>query len=214
MREMLEKQTDEFYYITLMNENYPQPTMPIGVEEFIVKGMYRLGGQGPADASALVRLLGSGAILREVAAASELLFADFGVASDIFSVTSFSELSREACAAERRNRLNSAGERQESYVGHCLSGHAPIIVATDYVRAYPAMIAPYLSAPYIVLGTDGFGRSDSRATLREFFEVDRRHIAIAALSALVDDGQLAQEHLAVAIVRYQIDVTRAAPWTV
>jgi pyruvate dehydrogenase E1 component len=214
MREMMEKQKDEFYYITLMNENYAQPSMPSGVEEYVVKGMYRLGQRGSADTTPRVRLLGSGAILREVIAAADLLVADYGVASDIFSVTSFSELSRDACAAERHNRLNPADEPQTSHIGRCLSGSAPIVAATDYVRAYPAMIAPYVSAPYVVLGTDGFGRSDNRVALRDFFEVDRRHIAIAALSVLVAEGELAREHLAAAIVRYQVDVERAAPWTV
>jgi pyruvate dehydrogenase E1 component len=214
MREMLEKQRDEFYYITVMNENYAQPSMPSGVEGDIIKGMYRLGGRGSADATPRVRLLGSGAILREVIAAAEMLFLDFGVASDIFSVTSFSELSRDACAAERHNRLKPADEPQASHIGRCLSGNAPIVAATDYVRAYPAMIASYVGAPYVVLGTDGFGRSDNRAALRDFFEVERRHIVISALSALVGEGQLAREHVAAAIVRYQVDVERAAPWTV
>lgn len=136
------------------------------------------------------------------------------MASDIFSVTSFSELSHDARAAERHNRLKPTDEPQESHISRCLSGIAPIVAATDYVRAYPATIASYVSAPYVVLGTDGFGRSDSRAALRDFFEVDRRHIAIAALSALVGERELAREHLAAAIVRYKVDVERAAPWTV
>jgi pyruvate dehydrogenase E1 component len=214
MREMMEKQADEFYYITVMNESYPHPTMPDGVEENVVKGMYRLGRKGAIEATLRVRLLGSGAILREVMAAADLLLSDFGVASEIFSVTSFSELCRDACAAERHNRLKPMDERQESHINRFLSGTTPIVAATDYVRAYPAMIAPYVNALYVVLGTDGFGRSDNRAALREFFEVDRRNIAIAALSALVDEGELSLDCLTGAIDQYQVDVARAAPWTV
>jgi pyruvate dehydrogenase E1 component len=214
MRAMLEQQTDEFYYITVMNENYAQPSMPAGVEEKIVKGMYRLDGRGSADAAGRVRLLGSGAILREVIAAADLLFADFNIASDIFSATSFSELARDARAAERHNQLHPTDEPKESHLNQCLAGDAPIVVATDYVRAYPQMIASYLRAPCVVLGTDGFGRSDNRATLRDFFEVDRRYIAIAALWALVRECKLAREKLQSAIARYGIDVERAAPWTI
>jgi pyruvate dehydrogenase E1 component len=213
MRAMLEKQTDEFYYITVMNENYAQPSMPPGVEEHIVKGMYRLGERGLADALHRVRLLGSGAILREVIAAADLLFADFNIASDIFSVTSFSELARDARAAQRYNQLHPTDEPKKSHVNECLAGYAPIVAATDYVRAYPEMIASFLRAPYVVLGTDGFGRSDNRAALRDFFEVDRRHIAITALGVLVREGKLAREKLQAAIARYGIDVERAAPWT-
>ena len=214
MRAMMEKQTDDFYYITVMNENYAQPSMPPGVEEQVVKGMYRLGARGSADAALRVRLLGSGTILREVIAAADLLFTDFGIASDIFSVTSFSELARDARTVERHNRLLPMGEPKESHIEKCLSGSAPIIAATDFVRAYPQMVASYVSARYIVLGTDGFGRSDTRAALREFFEVNRHHIAVAALSALVRDGRLARERLNAAIVRYAVDVERDAPWTV
>jgi pyruvate dehydrogenase E1 component len=176
--------------------------------------MYRLEGRGSPDAAHRVRLLGSGAILREVVAAADLLFADFNIASDIFSVTSFSELARDARAAERHNLLHPKDEPRESHLNELLAGDAPIVAATDYVRAYPQMIASYLSAPYVALGTDGFGRSDNRATLREFFEVDRQHIAIAALWALVRAGRVAREKLEAAIARYGIDVERAAPWTI
>ena len=214
MREMMEKQSDEFYYITVMNENYAHPSMPSGVEEHIVRGMYRLGARGAADAPLRVRLLGSGTILREVIAAAELLAKDFGIAGDIFSVTSFSELEREARAVERHNRQHPMEPPQESHLEHCLAGTAPIIAATDYVRAYPQLIASHVSARYVALGTDGFGRSDTRAALRDFFEVDRRHIVLAALSALVQDGRLQRDALQRAIESYEIDVGRAAPWTV
>ncbi len=214
MRAMMEKHTDEFYYITLMNENYAQPSMPPGIEESVVKGMYRLEGRGSVDAAHRVRLLGSGSILREVIAAADLLFADFGIGSDIFSITSFSELARDARLAERHNRLQPTREPKESHLEECLSGDAPIIAATDYVRAYPQMIASYISAPYVVLGTDGFGRSDTREALRDFFEVDRHHIAVAALSVLVRDRRLDRDILQTAIARYAVDVDRCAPWTV
>jgi pyruvate dehydrogenase E1 component len=214
MRAMMEKQRDEFYYITVMNENYAQPSMPPGVEDNIVKGMYRLDGRGSADGALRVRLLGSGAILREVIAAADLLFTDFDVASDIYSVTSFSELACDARTAERHNRLQPADKPKISHVEECLTGDAPIIAATDYVRAYPQLIATYLRASYVVLGTDGFGRSDTRAALRNFFEVDRHHIAITALSALFREGHLSREILEAATIRYAVKSDRAAPWTV
>ena len=213
MRAMMEEQKDEFYYITVMNENYAQPSIPPGIEANVVKGMYRLGGRSGADDELRVRFLGSGAMLAEVIAAADLLFADFRVASEIFSVTSFSELARDARAVERRNRLRPSEEPERSHVEQCLPGKAPIIAATDYVRAYPQMIATYLSAPYLVLGTDGFGRSDTRSALRRFFEVDRKHIAITALSALVHERTLSPDYLEAAIERYGVDVERAAPWT-
>jgi pyruvate dehydrogenase E1 component len=214
MRGMMEKQLDEFYYITVMNENYAQPSMPAGVEADIIKGMYRLAGQGAADAAVRVRLLGSGSILREVIAAAAMLFEDFGVASDVFSVTSFGELARDARLAERTNRHHPFDEPTRSHLSSCLPGNAPIVAATDYVRAYPELIAAHIRAPFIALGTDGFGRSDTRAALRDFFEVDRKHIVVAALSALVDDGNLDRQVLGNAIARYEIDTERAAPWTV
>ena len=212
MRAMMEMHTDEFYYITVMNEKYAQPSLPTGVEQHIIKGMYRLGTRGAADSAYRVRLLGSGSILREVIAAADLLVQDFGIASDIFSVTSFSELVRDARAIERHNRHHPMNAAAESHIEKCLSGSAPIIAATDYVRAYPQLIASHVSGRYVVLGTDGFGRSDTRAALREFFEVDRHHIAVAALSSLVRDGHLGRDTLQTAITRYRVDVERAAPW--
>jgi pyruvate dehydrogenase E1 component len=214
MRGMMEQRADEFYYITVMNENYAQPSMPPGVEADIVKGIYRLSGQGVAGSACRVRLLGSGCILREVIAAADLLFQDFGVASDIYSVTSFSELARDARAVERHNRYHPAEEPKRSHLNQFLSGNTSIIAATDYVRAYAELIAPHVGGRYLALGTDGFGRSDTRAALRKFFEVDRHHIAIAAVSALVGDGLLDRDALRAAISRYAIDVERPAPWTV
>ncbi len=196
-----------------MNENYPQPSMPAGIEAQIIKGMYRLDGRGGEHGGSRVRLLGSGAILREVIAAANLLFQDFGIASDIFSVTSFSELARDARAVERHNRYHPMDGPVKSHLEQCLPGSAPTIAATDYVRAYPQLIAAHVSGRYLVLGTDGFGRSDTRAALRDFFEVGRHYIAVAAVSALVSDGQLDRDTLKTAIARYEIDVERAAPWT-
>jgi pyruvate dehydrogenase E1 component len=213
MRGMMEQQLDEFYYITVMNENYPQPSMPLAVEADIIRGMYRVGGQGPSDAACRVRLLGSGSILREVIAAAAMLFEDFGVASDVFSVTSFGELARDARLVERHNRHHPFDEPTQSHLSRCLPGNAPVVAATDYVRAYPELIASHIRARFLALGTDGFGRSDTRAALRDFFEVDRQHIVVAALSTLVENGDLDRQMLGNAIARYEIDVERTAPWT-
>lgn len=214
MRNMMERATDEFYYLTVTNENYSQPSMPQGVEEGIIKGMYRLDGRGDASATLCVRPLGSGAILRQVIDAADHLYEEFGVASDIFSVTSFSELARDACAVERQNRHHPMDSPRVSHLEQRLSGEMPIVAASDYVRAYPQLIGSHVSARYLVLGTDGFGRSDTRSVLRAFFEVDGRHIATAALSALVCEQRLDRNILQTAIARFRIDAKRPAPWTV
>jgi pyruvate dehydrogenase E1 component len=213
MRQMLEHQADAFYYVTLMNENYPQVAAPVGVETQIIRGMYRLCGEGDATAGLRVQLLGAGAILREVIAAAALLWADFAIASDVFSVTSFSELARDACTIERHNRLHPDAPARQSHIETLLSPDAPVIAATDYVRAVPQLIAPHVTAKFVALGTDGFGRSDTRAALRDFFEVDRRHIAVAAIDALVRSDKLPRRTLADALTRYAIDTDRPAPWT-
>ncbi len=155
---MMEEGEDAFYYLTAMNENYAQPSMPQGAEAGILKGMYRLSG--PEAGSAAVRLLGSGAILPEVIAAAALLAQDFGVAAEVFSVTSFSELARDAREAERQAMLNPEAEAPVSHVAALLPGTAPIVAASDYVRAYPQLIASYVGARFVALGTDGFGRSE------------------------------------------------------
>ena len=204
MRRMLEQQADEFYYVTVMNESYAQPSLPEGAAEGIVRGMYRLGAHG--DGSAQVRLLGSGAILREVVAAAEMLASDWGVPSQVFSATSFSELARDARDAERWNRLHPMQAPRTSHVASLLPGSAPVIAATDYVRAYPQLVASYLRAPFTALGTDGFGRSDTRAALRGFFEVNREHIVVASLAAV------SRERAAEAIARYGIETDREASW--
>jgi len=212
MRQMMEHQEDVFYYVTLMNENYAQPSLPAGVADDLIRGIYRYAGRAPANAIATVRLVGSGAILREAIAAAELLASDWSIAAEVWSATSFSELAREAREVERFNRLHPAEPARKSHVQRCLGGAAPVIAATDYVRAWPQLIASYLDAPLTVLGTDGFGRSDTRAALRAFFEVDRHHVVLAALTALRDQGSIPASPCADAIARYRLSPDALPPW--
>jgi pyruvate dehydrogenase E1 component len=212
-RAMLERREDAFYYLTVMNESYAQPSLPAGAEEGIVRGLYRFAERLPAAPKGAVRLLGSGAILREVIAAAELLASDWQIASEVWSVTSFSELSREAREAERWNRLHPAAQPRRSHLGRCLPGDVPVVAASDYVCAYAQSIAPYLEARFTALGTDGFGRSDTRVALRRFFEVDRHHVALAALQALSRNGDLPPEAVADAVERYAVEQDAPAPWT-
>ncbi|MFN3984494.1 MAG: alpha-ketoglutarate dehydrogenase [Rhodocyclaceae bacterium] len=212
MRQMIERGVDEFYYVTVMNENYAQPSLPAGVEEHVIRGMYRYAEQGVEGARGTLRLLGSGTILREVIAAAALLADDWQVASEIWSVTSFSELARDAREVERWNRLHPGEPTRVSHLGACLTGDAPVVAASDYVRAWPQLIAAYVDARFTVLGTDGFGRSDNRMALRRFFEVDRHQIVLAALDGLVCDGTLPRTVLLEAIERYGIDPDLPAPW--
>ena len=178
----------------------------------VIRGMYRLATFGPQDAPQPVRLLGSGAILGEVIAAARLLADDWNLASEVWSVTSYSELAREANALERQARLGPSAPVQTSHLQRCLAGNAPVIAASDWVRAWPQTIASYLSAPFTTLGTDGFGRSDTRQALREFFEVDRHHVALAALHARARCSGIDTSIPAQAIERYKIHVESAAPW--
>jgi pyruvate dehydrogenase E1 component len=230
IRRMLEEQQDVFYYVTVMNENYAHPPMPEGAQEGILKGMYRLSscslpvqaeGKGGGGASVPhVQLLGSGTILREVVAASELLEQHWGIAADVWSATSFTELRREGMDAERHNRLRLDDEPKQCWVEKCLAPTAgPIVAASDYMRAVPDLIRPYIpmvstGAPrrYVTLGTDGFGRSDTRAALRSFFEVDRHSVAVAALKALADEGTIEPGVVRQAMAKYRIDPTRPNPW--
>jgi pyruvate dehydrogenase E1 component len=214
MRQMMEKHRDEFYYITMMNENYSQPSLPEGVEAAIIKGMYRYSAPGvqPTTGST-VRLLGSGAILLEVSSAAGLLEQDWGVNSEVFSATSFSELAREASDVQRWNRLHPNDLPRVSHVEEQLRNSEVTVAATDYVRAYPQLISSYVDGIYITLGTDGFGRSDTRPALRRFFEVDRHSIVLAALDGLVRKRRLPKEVLVRAIDRYGLDAGAAAPWT-
>ena len=213
MRTMLEAQQDVFYYVTLMNESYAQPSLPAGVEDALIKGLYRYTERPVDGARSTVRLLGSGAILLEVLAAADLLAQDFDVASEVWSATSFTELARDAREVERWNRLHPGATPRRSHVGECLPPGPPIIAATDYVRALPQLIATYVDAPYTVLGTDGFGRSDTRAALRSFFEVNRHQVVLAALTALVKTGQLDARCCELAIHRYGINSEAPPAWT-
>ena len=217
MQRMLEDQVDEYYYLTLMNENYPHPDMPEGAAEGILKGMYLLKDAGkPKKGELRVQLLGSGTILREAIAAAELLDKDFGVTADIWSCPSFTELRRDGFDVERWNRLNpEARTPRKAYVTECLEGRqGPAIAATDYVRAFADQIRAFVPMKYTVLGTDGFGRSDTRANLRRFFEVDRYYIAHAAIAALAAEGKMNGKDVARAIKQYKIDVDKSNPTTV
>ena len=202
-RRMLEQQCDEFYYLTVTNENYTQAALQDSEHDDVIRGMRLYGTRGSAEPA--VRLLGSGAIMREVIAAAELLQQDWGVSSQLWSVTSFSELARDAREVERLRLFGSHCEGQ-SHLLRCLPGHTPVVAVSDYVRAYAQLIAPHVSGPFTALGTDGFGRSDTRAVLRRFFEVDRYHIALAALAG-IDPGKHAEARL-----RYSIDANAEAPW--
>ena len=209
LRRMVGEHEDVFYYLTVMNENYAQPAMPEGAQEGILKGMHVVR---EADGAADVQLLGSGTILREVLAAAELLKDDFGVGADVWSVTSYTELRRDGMEAERYNRLHPDGDEPRiPYVSEALGGRdaGPVVAASDYIRALPDQIRPWVEGQYTVLGTDGFGRSDYRKALRRFFEVDRHHVVVAALHALGRDADAKK-----AIENYGIDPESEAPWRI
>ncbi len=218
MRRMMTDQEDVYYYITLMNENYTHPEMPAGAEEGILKGMYLLKDGGKAKKNETrVQLLGSGTILREVIAAAELLEKDFGVSADIWSCPSFTALRRDGADVERHNRLHPEAAPKKAWITSQLEGHVgPVIAATDYVRAYAEQVRAYLprNTQYTALGTDGFGRSDTRSNLRRFFEVDRHYIAHAAIAALASEGKMNPQDVARAIKRYKIDPDKPNPVTV
>jgi pyruvate dehydrogenase E1 component len=184
MQRMLVQQCDEFHYLTLMNENQAMPSLPAGVRDDLIKGLYRLQAVAPANPRAQVRLLGSGAILRDVSRAAQLLADEHGIACEVFSATSYSELARDAREQQRLDRSEPLPQRRVSQVGRLLAGDAPIVAASDYVRAWPQLIAEYVDARFVTLGTDGFGRSDTRRQLRRHFEVDAAAIVAAALEAL------------------------------
>ena len=205
-----------YYYITVMNENYPHPAMPKGVEEGILKGLYPFSVSA-SKSKIRVQLLGSGTILREVIAAAELLEKDWGVAADVWSAPSFTELRREGLAADRWNLLHPEDKPRQSYVEQCLAKRAgPVVAATDYMKTFAEQIRPFMpqGKVYRVLGTDGFGRSDTRPQLRHFFEVNRYWVAIAALKALVDQGELKAKTVSEAIAKYGIDPAKPDPTTV
>jgi pyruvate dehydrogenase E1 component len=212
---MYAEQRDVYYYITVMNENYHHPAMPDGAADDIIKGMYRFAGDADDGRTPRVQLLGSGTIFREVIAAAELLRNDWGVAADLWGCPSFVEAAREGMGVARANLLDPAAAPKGSHVARCLAPtRGPVIAATDYVRALPEQIRAYVPRRYVTLGTDGYGRSDTRAKLRHFFEVDRRYVALAALKALADDGALPASKVADAMRTYEIDPAKPAPWTV
>jgi pyruvate dehydrogenase E1 component len=213
LRRMVEAQEDVFYYLTTLNENYEHPAMPEGAAEGIVKGMYKLRSAQSKAKGHRVQLLGSGAILREVIAGADLLAADFGVQADIWSVTSFTEVAREARQVERWNLLNPLEQARTAYVTQCLASRdeAPVIASTDYMRLFADQIRGFVPGPYRVLGTDGFGRSDFRRKLRSHFEVDRHFVAVSALKALADQNKLPSKKVAEAIKKYGIDPGKPDP---
>ena len=212
MRRMLEEQDDVFYYVTVMNENYPHPAMPENASEGIIKGMYRVKERDTSKGPH-AQLLGSGTILREVLAASELLRTDWNVSTDVWSVTSFTELRRDGLSIDRENMYNPDAPEKSTWVERCLgTTKGPVIATTDYMRSVPDLIRTWVSSRYITLGTDGYGRSDTRKSLRDFYEVDRFHITLATLKALVADGEIKKPVLAKAMQKYGLEGNRPNPW--
>ena len=210
LRRMYQDKENVFYYVTAMNENYLQPAMPEGAEAGILKGMYRI--HRGEDRAHRVQLLGAGTILREVLAAAELLARDWDVGSAVWSVTSFNELRREGIDVERWNMLHPDADQRTTYVEAQLAGtRGPIIAASDYMRAYADQIRPYVPRRYLVLGTDGYGRSDMRSQLRKHFEVNRYYVAVAALKALADEGEIPGATVSAAIAKYRIDPEKPNP---
>jgi pyruvate dehydrogenase E1 component len=216
LKRMVQDQEDVYYYLTVMNENYEHPEMPKGAEEGIIKGMYQFS-KSASKSKNRVQLLGAGVILREAIAAAELLEKDWKVAADVWSCPSFTELRREGLAAERHNLLNPTGERRKSHVEQCLEGSSgPVVATSDYMKAWADGIREFMpkGRTYKVLGTDGFGRSDTRAQLRHFFEVNRYWVVISALKALAEEGAIPAQTVADAIKKYEIDPAKADPTTV
>lgn len=212
LQEMVTEEKDLIYYIMAMNDRYVQPAMPAGAEEGIIKGMYLFQPKGQGKHT--VQLFGSGAILNEVVAAAELLAKDFEVAADVWSVTSYAELHRDAHALSREHRFNPEKPAGVPYVAKQLEGHeGPVVAASDYVCAYPELVRSYIDRTYVVLGTDGYGRSDTREKLRQFFEVDRYSVVVAALYALVQEGKLAASTVTAAMKKYGIDPKKPNPVT-
>jgi pyruvate dehydrogenase E1 component len=212
LRRMYAQDESIFYYVTTLNEGYRHPPMPKNAEEGIRRGMY-LVRESASDSERRVQLLGCGAILREVLAAAEVLENDFEIASDVWSVPSFTELRREGLAVERWNRLHPEEEQRRSYVEECLRGRrGPVVASTDYVRGFADQIRAWIPRRYVVLGADGYGRSDTRDALRDFFEIDRRHVTLAALKALADEGTIETDRVAEGMRKYDIGSERPDPW--
>ena len=212
IKRMYQDGEEIFYYITVMNERYAQPAIPEGVEEGIIKGMYRFAASEIKDSGKKVHLFGSGAIMNEVLWARDVLENGYGVPTDVWSVTSYKELYQDAKEAERWNRLNPGEKRRKSYISECMEGEEGVFVsATDYLKSLPDSISAYFPKPLVSLGTDGFGRSDTRESLRNFFEVDYRHIAIAALSELCREGKIDEKTVSEAISEFGIDRGKPNP---
>jgi pyruvate dehydrogenase E1 component len=215
LHHMLDEQQDIFYYLTLMNENYAHPAMPEGAREGILRGMHPLSQASKRSRKPIVQLLGSGTILQEVIAAAELLESDWGVLSDVWSVTSFSELRRDGIEAERWNMLHPEQKPRAAFVADQLGGRrGPVIASTDYIRTVPDQIRQWVTGAghrYRTLGTDGYGRSDFRAALRRFFEVDRWYVTVAALRELAEEGTIDPSVVAQSIEKYGIDVEAPIP---
>ena len=216
MRRMYQEQEDVYYYITVMNENYAHPPIPEGVEKGILKGLYLLSDVKAKKGQLKVQLIGSGTILRELIAGAELLEKDFGISADIWSATSFNQLRRDGLETERWNMLHPEAERRISYVEQCLRDRpGPVIAATDYMKVFADQVRSFMSARvFVALGTDGFGRSDTRKALRGFFEVDRHYVAVAAMKALADEEALPRSNVTEAIRKYGIDPEKPDPTTV
>ena len=213
LRRMVQNQEDVYYYITLMNENYTHPEMPKGIEAHILKGMYSFSKSKAKGEK--VQLMGSGVILREVIAAAELLATDWNVAADVWSVTSFNELRRDGLDAERWNMLNPEKPQRLSFVAEVMQGaQGPTIASTDYMKAFAEQIAGFVPGKFVALGTDGYGRSDSREALRAFFEVDRYYVVLATLKALADEGKIPSSQVTAAIKKYKLDANKPNPTTV
>ncbi len=213
MRRMYQECENVFYYITCMNENYPHPAMPAGVEQGILSGMYllQIGGRGKVRAT----LFGSGTILREVIAAAEILERDYGVPADVYSVTSYAELRRDALAVERWNMLHPDEPQRQTYIYQALGDReGPFVAASDYMKTVPDQIRQWVPGRFLVLGTDGYGRSDARAPLRRFFEVDRHYVVVAALKGLADDGKIDKKTVVQAMKKFGIDPEKPNPVTV
>jgi pyruvate dehydrogenase E1 component len=218
LHHMLDEQEDVFYYLTLMNENYAHPPMPDGAREGILRGMYPLREASRRSRKPVVQLLGSGTILQEVLAAADLLAADWSVLSDVWSVTSFSELRRDGIEAERAAMLHPSDEARQPYVAQMLGERrGPVVASTDYIRAVPDQIRQWVNGSghrYRTLGTDGYGRSDYRKALRRFFEVDRWYVTVAALHELAAEGTISPDVVAAAIEKYGIDADAPMPTSV
>jgi pyruvate dehydrogenase E1 component len=214
LRRMVQEDEEVFYYLTTLNENYIQPEMPDGVEEGIRRGIYPLKRSSERGKKKRVQLLGCGSILREVEAAAEML-EERGIAADVWSVTSFTELRKDGLAVERHNLLHPGEKHKKSYVEEVLGdAPGPVIASTDYMRAFADQIRPWVKAPYTVLGTDGLGRSDTREALRHHFEVDRNWITFAALSALAEEGAVPVAEVKKAMDELGIDPEKPQPVTV